>query len=101
MEVVFRPEAELDLADATQYCLRGGPFSARRFVDRVDERLRFLSNNPEWAPVVYSRFRRLLLHPYPFGLFYHIANDRLFVIAVLDLRQDPTKIKSRLLRPGS
>ena len=98
MVVVLRPEAEIDLAEATQYCLRGGIFAARRFVSRVDERLRFLSENPEWAPVVHSRFRRLLLHPYPFGLFYHIANDRLFVIAVLDLRQAPAKIKARLSR---
>ena len=47
MEVVLRPQAELDLVEATRYCLRGGTFTARRFVDRVDERLRFLSKNPE------------------------------------------------------
>ena len=58
MEVVIRPEAEIDLAAATDYCARGGSPAARRFIQRVESRLDFLSLNPEGAPVVYARFRR-------------------------------------------
>ena len=96
MELIIRPEAGSDLAAATDYCARGGEFAARRFIQRIEERLDFLIQNPEGAPVVYSRFRRLLLHPYPFGIFYHISGDRIFVIAVLDLRQNPDSISGRL-----
>jgi len=96
MEVVIRPEAETDLAVAVNYCARGGEFAARRFIQRVEARIDFLSANPEGAPIVHSIFRRLLLHPYPFGMFYHIAGDRVFVIAVLDLRQNPDSISERL-----
>lgn len=96
MDLVIRPEAESDLAAATDYCARGGEFAAKRFIQRVEEGLEFLSLNPEGAPLVYSHFRRLLLHPYPFGIFYHISGDRIFVIAVLDLRQNPDSISGRL-----
>lgn len=96
IEIIIRPEAELDLAAATDYCAPGGDIAAKRFIQRVEARLEFLQRHPEGAPVVYSRFRRLLLHPYPFGIFYHFAGDRLFVVAVLDLRQQPDSIQSRL-----
>ncbi len=33
---------------------------------------------------------------YPFGLFYHLTENLVFVIAVLDVRQSPASIKSRL-----
>jgi plasmid stabilization system protein ParE len=96
MELIIRPEAESDLAAATNYCAPGGEFARRRFIQRVEERLEFLVQNPKGAPVVYSRFRRLLLHPYPFGIFYHLSGNRIFVIAVLDLRQNPESISGRL-----
>ena len=98
MEITIRPEAEIDLAAAMNYCARGGSGAAKRFIQRVEERLDFLARNPEGAPAVYSRFRRLLLHPYPFGLFYHLTTDRIFVIAVLDLRQDPAEIRARVIK---
>ncbi len=64
MEIIIRPEAEWDLAEATTYCAQGGSLAAKRFVKRVEDRLAFLERNPEGAPVVYSRFRRLFLALY-------------------------------------
>ena len=96
MDLIIRPEAEADPAATTNYCARGGVFAAQRFLQRVEDRLKFLAENPEGAPVAYAHFRRLLLHPYPFGLFYHLTNDRIFVIAVLDLRRNPKAITQRL-----
>ena len=96
MDITIRPEAEQDLAAATDYCARGGEWAAKRFLRRVEERLEFLASNPKGAPVVHARFRRLLLPPYPFGLFYRLTQDRIFVIAVLDLRQNPDSIVNRL-----
>lgn len=96
MKIVFRPEAEEDLAVAVEYCAHGGSSASTRFIHRLDDRLKLLQSNPEIAPKVYSRFHRLLLHPYPFGLFFHVVEDRIIVIAILDLRQNPESIRSRL-----
>ena len=39
--------------------------------------------------------RRLLVPKYPFGIFYVVKTNRIVIHAILDLRQDPTKIDRR------
>lgn len=48
------------------------------------------------ARVYGGRFRRLLVRGFSCGLFYTVTGDRIFVTAVLDLRQDPERIRERL-----
>ena len=42
-----------------------------------------------------GRYRRLLIPRYPFGIFYVVESNSIVVHAVLDLRQDPKKIRER------
>ena len=38
----------------------------------------------------------LVMRGYPFGIFYSVEGERLFVQVVLDLRQSPENIRRRL-----
>ena len=51
---------------------------------------------PESAPVYAGEFRRLLVRRFEHGIFYRVHGARIVVTAVLDLRQDPAKIRERL-----
>lgn len=51
---------------------------------------------PESAPIYAGEFRRLLVRRFEHGIFYRIHGARIVVTAVLDLRQDPAKIRERL-----
>ncbi len=70
--------------------------SADAFYHTLDAALQQLANHAESAPVFAGHIRRLVMHGYPFGIFYALENDRLFVHAVLDLRQNPEAIHRRL-----
>src|SRR5947209_6758551 len=69
-----------------------------RFYRTLDFALERLRQYPEIAPVYRGPYRRLVLRPFGFGVFYSIEGDRLMVGAILDLRQDPLSIGRRLSR---
>ena len=47
---------------------------------------------------MYKDFRRGLISRFPFGIYYTIERKRIVVFAVLDLRQNPENIRSRLTK---
>ena len=51
---------------------------------------------PEIAPAFHESYRRLLVHGFPYGIFYMIEGRRIIVSGVMDLRQDPDIIRRRL-----
>lgn len=65
-----------------------------RTIDYVLERIRQF---PEIAPVYQGPYRRLVVRPFGYGIFYSIEGERVMIGAILDLRQDPHSIRRRLL----
>jgi|SRR5437667_6595186 len=68
-----------------------------RFYRAIDYALERIRQFPEIAPVYQSPYRRLVVRPFGCGIFYSIEGERVMVGAILDLRQDPTSIRRRLL----
>ena len=96
VEIVFLQGAQAEMQAA--YEQTGGSSSRRGepFLQRLEHTLALLRTNPGMAGVYGGRFRRLLVRGFSFGLFYTVAGERIFVAAVLDLRQDPERIRQRL-----
>lgn len=66
------------------------------FIQRIDRALSLLKLNPAMAPVYGGRFRRLLVRGFPYGLFYTVSGARVFIARMMDLRQDPVRIRREL-----
>ena len=96
MPIVLLDGAEFDLREVSEQCGGPGTERAKRFAARFDHALLLLSQNPAMAPRFGDRFRRLKLRDFPNGVFHMTADNRIFVSAVLDLRQDPETINRRL-----
>ena len=64
-----------------------------RHLDAAFGQLRAL---PEIAPLFHKSYRRLLVHGFPYGIFYTIEGRRIIISGVMDLRQDPSIIRKRL-----
>ncbi len=73
------------------YSDRGDTFYIA-FEDRIAQIGRF----PKSGPIYSEPFRRLLIPKSPFGIFYTIEGNRIFVQAIIDLRSDPERIMRRL-----
>ena len=46
----------------------------------------------------YKHYYRMLSKRFPFAVFYHVDEDKVFITAVLDCRRNPAWIRSRLKR---
>jgi hypothetical protein len=66
------------------------------FMTSVDVHLTHIARFPLIAPLYLRTVRRRVMHGFPFGIFYEPHATRIIVIAILDLRQDPERIRQRL-----
>ncbi|HEY6225890.1 MAG TPA: type II toxin-antitoxin system RelE/ParE family toxin [Verrucomicrobiae bacterium] len=66
------------------------------FIRHLDLAFELLRQNPEIGPVYEGPYRRLLLHDFPYGIFYQVQPTRIIIAAVADLRQDPQMIRKKL-----
>jgi plasmid stabilization system protein ParE len=95
-EVTVLGGAEIELRECYAR-LAESDFNRAQHFDRVVERgFVQLGQQPRSGSLHIGQFRRLLLRPYPIALFYTIEGARVFIQAVLDVRQNPALIRRRL-----
>jgi plasmid stabilization system protein ParE len=96
-DLILLLQADLDIQAAFN---RHEDFQEGRgdlFLRRLDAALGFLRRHPEMAPVYAGPYRRMLVQDFPYGIFYQVQPTRIVAAAVLDLMQDPEKIRRNLL----
>ncbi len=93
--LIVRPEAEHDLAEIFSW------YESRRkglgydFLLQVEAAFKFLEKNPKIFSEVYRGVRRCIIKRFPYKIFYHLAETRIVVIAVVYGGRNPDWIKKR------
>lgn len=87
-EIVLLRAAEAELLEAS---LTGG----ERCAVALESGLHQLALQPYSGPTFSGSFRRLVADRH-WGIFYAVGSRRVMVTAILDLRQDPARIRQRL-----
>jgi plasmid stabilization system protein ParE len=91
-ELVFLFSADADIQTAFEFYEAIQAGRGEIFLRHLDVAFGQLRSFPEIAPVFHESHRRLLVHGFPYGIFYTIEGRRLIVSGVMDLRQDPDVI---------
>ncbi len=94
-KVKISPEAELDLDEAYHWYESQVNQLGSEFIRVVDENLTAIQQNPLAYPVVYNKIHRKLLPRFPYGLFYVIQDDIIFVLACFHVKRDPKQWQRR------
>jgi plasmid stabilization system protein ParE len=97
-EVVLLAGAEIHFHEVYAQLAVHGFARAERFDNVVQEAFQQLAAYPRSAPEFIGKYRRLLLGEFPFALYYIIEGERIFIHALLDIRQSPESILRRLGR---
>jgi plasmid stabilization system protein ParE len=84
-----RKTARAEIAAAFTWYLERSPDAARRFLEAVDETLRFIEGAPERHPIIRGRLRRSLLQSFPYGVYYKIYPSTISVVGVIHGHRHP------------
>ena len=95
MRIVIRPAAAADIDEAFEWYENRREGLGREFLEAVDAGIASVNSNPVMYQVVHREIRRVLIHQFPFGIFYRIYGDVIVVIACMHGRRDPTRWSTR------
>ena len=91
--IVIREPAEHDMAEAAAWYATRLRRLGARFILSIEASLAQITRNPEAHTLCFERFRRILVRRFPYGIFYLVESQRIVVLAVLHLHQNPRRIQ--------
>jgi hypothetical protein len=84
---------EADIAYAMDFYASWRSDGAAYFKGQFDEAVKWIAWNPELFPKRFRFFRRAVIRNTYFGIFFVIEQEVTTIVAVLDMRQRPKKIR--------
>jgi len=94
-ELLIRPEAERDLAEAFRWYERRKSGLGEDLIREVEAALEEISEFPLRWPVVCRDIRRRLVRRFPYGVFYYVDSRTTVVLAVFHAKRDPSRWQDR------
>jgi plasmid stabilization system protein ParE len=95
-DLVLRPEAEAEIAEASDWYEQQNPGLGDKFIGVVDVTLSVLRQNPFKYQVVSGQLRRAKLRGFPYGLFYVVSDRQITVVSCVHGRRDPKIWQERI-----
>lgn len=95
LPVRVRPEAVQDLQDAAAWYEEQSGGLGQEFLDEVGRSLQRVTEQPELYPPMHRNTRRVLIHRFPFGVFFRVEAGFIVVVAVMHGSRDPRRWKQR------
>jgi plasmid stabilization system protein ParE len=96
MQIRYVPEADAELAEARIWYRSQRQGLDVALMQRVDEAVKRIIENPNAFPVVHEQFRRAIVRQFPFAIFFEVRESEIVVFAIFHSRRNPQRVKSRL-----
>ena len=87
--VSYHRLARRELNEAAQFYDSESPGLGLAFLDEIERCTKTIVNFPEAGPLIVGTIRRRLVLRFPYALLYSIKQDRLRVLAVMNLKRRP------------
>lgn len=89
MELIIRPEAEMEMAEAFDWYEARVPGLGSEFLLTVDAIMNAILRNPQQYPVVHKNLRRAITRRFPYQVIFIVEEKQIFVIAVFHAKRNP------------
>jgi toxin ParE1/3/4 len=98
-KLIIKPSAETDAADAAVWYISRSEGLGNEFLLSIDAKINTIQRNPNQFQVVYKNVRRALTERFPYGIFFIVENDTIYVLAIVHAEeiQKPGKNRSNPL----
>lgn len=88
-EIIVKPSAEADIADAIAWYNSKREGLGTEFLVALDAKIHEIRKNPNHFQLIYQNIRRALTSRFPFGVFFVIENQKIIVLAVQHTSRNP------------
>jgi toxin ParE1/3/4 len=89
LELIIRPEAEADIADAFDWYESRVPGLGSEFLLVLDALFNSILRNPQIYQEVYKNVRRALTRRFPYSIFFIAEDNRIVVLSVSHVKRSP------------
>jgi plasmid stabilization system protein ParE len=94
-ELIIRPEAEADIAQAFGWYEARVSGLGSEFLLVLDAAFNSIVRNPNLYPHVHKRVRRALTRKFPFAIFFVAERKKIVVLSVFHVKRNPQAWKKR------
>lgn len=94
--LVIRPEADVELEEATLWYEERSPGLGEEFFALFAETTAGIQQNPFMFAPIFGNARRALLHRFPYSIIYEVVGDELVILACFHERRDPKEWQRRI-----
>lgn len=94
--LIVKPKAQQDIRKAISWYRDQSRNLPEKFIEKVDESLEKIQGNPEHYQKRYNEIRIAFTRKFPYGIYYTVEENTIFVHAVLHTKQNPKTAEKRI-----
>lgn len=95
-ELIIKPEAEKDIQNSIKYYAELDLKLSVEFLKKLEESLLAIQQNPKHYQKRYFEIRIIFTNKFPYGIYFTLEENKIFVHAILHHKQNPTTAKNRI-----
>ncbi len=88
-EILFHPSAIVDIRLSQDWYSKESKTASDRFATSIIKAIKNLERFPYSYPICFSNIRRMIVHGFPYNIYYQFDNDRIIILAVSHAHRDP------------
>lgn len=94
-KLIVKPFAEEDAAKAATWYNNKSKGLGNEFLLALDAKINAIQRNPSHFQEVYKNIRRALTNRFPYGIFFIVESDTIYILAILHTSRNPKIWKDR------
>ncbi|MCU4176517.1 type II toxin-antitoxin system RelE/ParE family toxin [Carboxylicivirga sp. N1Y90] len=94
-ELIIKPFAEEDIKDAANWYNGKREGLGNEFLLALEATINAIQRNPNNYQVVYKGLKRALTVRFPYGIFFTVEKDTIYVLAIMHTSRSPKIWKKR------
>ncbi|MFP3592449.1 type II toxin-antitoxin system RelE/ParE family toxin [Chryseobacterium sp. SIMBA_038] len=94
-KLIIKPEAENDLDEAIEWYKEQNENLPEQLLNEVETGLNKIQKYPEHYQKRYKEIRITFTKKFPYGIYYTLENEIIFVHAILHNKQNPKSVSKR------
>jgi len=96
MRLIYHPDAEAELIQASQFYEQRVPTLGAQFLDAVDSAISIILEAPDRWRIIENNVRGYSMPRFPYAIYYRVLPDHVRVLAFKHHRRHPTYWRYRV-----